>query len=63
MKKNIKRKLNNLLLYFAITLFYFKGQINANETNLAGVIWYIFIIIVSLIILQSTNDKSTKEDV
>lgn len=63
MKKNIKRKLNNLFLYFVIVLFCFVGQINASEGNLAGVIWYIFIIIVSLIILQSTNDKSTKEDV
>ncbi|EGQ3665789.1 hypothetical protein M2L39_000169 [Staphylococcus pseudintermedius] len=63
MKKNIKRKLNKLLLYFAIVLFCFIGQINANEGNLAGVVWDIFMIVISLIALQLTNDKSTREDV
>lgn len=63
MKKNIKRKLNNLLLFFVIALFCFVGQINANEGNLAGVVWNIFMIVISLIVLQLTNDKSTREDV
>lgn len=63
MKKNIKRKLNNLFLYFVIVLFCFIGQINANEGNLAGVVWDIFMIVISLIALQLTNDKSTREDV
>lgn len=63
MKKNIKRKLNNILLYFVIVLFCFIGQINANEGNLAGVVWDIFMIVISLIALQLTNDKSTREDV
>ncbi|EIE3609378.1 TPA: hypothetical protein RJJ67_000150 [Staphylococcus pseudintermedius] len=63
MKKNIKRKLNNLLLYLIIALFCFVGQINANEGNLAGVVWDIFMIVISLIALQLTNDKSTREGV
>lgn len=63
MKKNIKRKLNNLFLYFVIVLFCFVGQINASEGNLAGVVWDIFTIVISLIVLQLTNDKSTREDV
>ncbi|ANQ81941.1 hypothetical protein A9I66_07855 [Staphylococcus pseudintermedius] len=63
MKKNIKRKLNNLFLYFVIVLFCFVGQINASEGNLAGVVWDIFMIVISLIVSQLTNDKSTREDV
>lgn len=63
MKKNIKRKLNNLFLYFVIVLFCFVGQINASEGNLAGVVWNIFMIVISLIALQLSNGKSTREDV
>ncbi|WP_438464725.1 hypothetical protein [Staphylococcus pseudintermedius] len=63
MKKNIKRKLNNLFLYFFIVLFCFVGQINASEGNLAGVVWNIFMIVISLIALQLSNGKSTREDV
>ncbi|EKI4464051.1 hypothetical protein PCV68_001030 [Staphylococcus pseudintermedius] len=63
MKKNIKRKLSKLLLYFAIVLFYIDGRINASEGNLAGVVWAIFVLIILLMILQSTNDESTREGV
>ncbi|EHT7970099.1 hypothetical protein [Staphylococcus pseudintermedius] len=60
MKKNIKRKLSNLFLFFIIAISCFIGQINAVDGNLAGVVWNVFIIIMAL---QLTNNKSTREDV
>ncbi|PCF50105.1 hypothetical protein CD148_03355 [Staphylococcus delphini] len=61
--ESVINKSINFILYLNIFIFWLFGTWDSTNENLAGVVWDIFMIIISLVALQLINDKSTREGV